>query len=177
MTANPTLPTTLAVGTDYTSTHDSLIVGVQAHQFNPPRCKAYQHTLQSLTNNTATAITLDAEIYDSNVTSTAQHDNVTNNSRLTCVYPGLYEIKTIVSFASNVTGARVVAIRKNGATITTPTDQVQLAVAGGFAQMPLSVEENLIAGDYIEVWATQVSGGALNTVADGSWLSFRQVCP
>lgn len=125
---------------------------------NTPRCSAYHSTTQSIPNNTQTALNLDSEDYDVG----GMHDTVTNNSRITIPtgQGGLYLIVAHVDFATNGTNARRCEIFVNGSrihrTVATPS------ASTGTAMQDVMIWP-LAAGDYVEVYAFQNSGGNLNT--------------
>ncbi len=73
-------------------------------------CRAYHNAGQSIPNSVPTALSLNSERWDTD----GIHDNVTNNSRLTCKTAGYYSIMAAVDFTSNNTGNRVLYIRLNG---------------------------------------------------------------
>jgi hypothetical protein len=117
---------------------------------------------QSLTNNTATKITFNTasstpttDSYDPQ----AWFDNA--NDRITIGQAGFYTISANVGFATNATGRRLVQIYVNGS----DRGGVQVAALSG-ATTILSASTNvyLAVNDYVEVFALQQSGGALNTV-------------
>jgi hypothetical protein len=139
----------------------------------PPQCSAYATAAQTLTTSVATAINLDAETFDVVQSGDSpSHDNVTNNTRLVCRTAGKYEMVGQVRFnGSSSAGIRVVALRLNGATDLVTA---QVTPVGGGSSTDAStppIVYALAAGDYIEVRATQTSGGNLNTVG-GAGLTF-----
>src|SRR5215475_9738149 len=83
-----------------------------------PAVRVYHNTTQSITNGTDTTVNFNSERYDQAAGSAStMHDTVTNNSRLTAVYAGVYKITGQLGFASNATGIRQCHIRLNGTTI------------------------------------------------------------
>jgi hypothetical protein len=120
-------------------------------------------TTQSLTNNTATKLTFDTASSSPTTDSydpKAWFDNA--NDRITIGQAGFYTISANVGFATNATGRRIVQIFVNGA----DRGSVQIAALSGNTTI-LSVSTNvyLAVNDYVEVFALQQSGGALNTVS------------
>jgi len=119
-------------------------------------------TTQSLTNNTATKLTFDTA---SSSPTTGSYDPQgwfdNANDRITIGQAGFYTISANVGFATNATGRRIVQIFVNGA----DRGSVQVAALSGNTTI-LSVSTNvyLAVNDYVEVFALQQSGGALNTV-------------
>ena len=118
---------------------------------------------QSLTNNATTKVTFNTasstpttDSYDPQ----AWFDNA--NDRIVIGQAGFYAISANVGFATNATGRRLVQIYVNGA----DRGGVQVG-ASATATTILSPSTNvyLAVNDYVEVFATQQSGGALNTVS------------
>lgn len=146
-----------------------------------PRCSAHQSAVQSIPNNVYTVLTFDAEVYDIVQSGDSpSHDLVTNNSRLVIRTTGKYEITGQYQAATNVTGYRAAQVRLNAAgnpaAGTLLTVNQQSPVTGASTSVPLvPVEVALTAGDYIEMFAIQNSGGALNTVpgAGVTYLRFK----
>lgn len=139
-----------------------------------PRVKAYRTTSnQSVTNNTLTAVSLNAESYD----ISAQHDNVVNPSRITVVSGtgGSYHFLAQVGFAANATGVRQVSIYKNGAAIATVFDVAASGTQDSYIQC--AVDDEASVNDYYEIYVKQTSGGALDVLkdADKTFFSARKV--
>lgn len=132
-----------------------------------PRCAAYGGTATTLTT-TATwyVIALDSEVFD---TPDAMHSTSTNNSRVYAQTAGTYDVKYMTSFVANATGYRQVDVEKNAAgtagggtalghnRLFTTHASVTARVGGSFLC-------SLAAGDYIEMFGYQTSGGSLATV-------------
>lgn len=122
------------------------------------KAKAYRVTTnQTLTTNTETKIQLNGEIYDVG----ADFDNVTN-FRFTAPVTGYYSIKGTVFYASNATGFRVCVIKKNNSGLGVA---LVPAVNGDATAVNFSNDYLLTAGDYIELFGNQTSGGDLAVVA------------
>jgi hypothetical protein len=120
--------------------------------------QAGRSAVQTLTSGVATFVNWDTEAYDTD----AYHDNVTTNTRITIPSGkgGLYRILASLAFAPNATGFRLIELMKNGVTrlaYASYTPQAGLDCAG-----PVEKTVSLAATDYIEVRATQSSGGNLN---------------
>jgi hypothetical protein len=109
----------------------------------------------SLLNNTVTAISFDTERFNS-----GEWDSAVNPSRITALVDGIYSISGSVSFASNATGQRKLAIRQNGAT-DIASEQSQ-ATSSLPTNVTVSTVNKLLAGDYVELTALQTSGGSLD---------------
>ena len=119
---------------------------------------------QSIATATDTALAFDTERFDTDT----MHDTATNNSRLTATTAGKYRISANVSFASNATGYRAVWLRKNGNSANPLARVVSPPVNGAITELCVSILENLVAADYVEVMVYQNSGGALNCEAAGA---------
>lgn len=111
---------------------------------------------QSLTNATFTKIQLTNKLED----LTASFDNVTNY-RYVIPTSGRFKISGSVAFAANATGSRIASYRVNGGSDIYLNVTIA-APATGESLLPISSETvSLKAGDYIEFFAYQQSGGAL----------------
>jgi hypothetical protein len=137
------------------------------NSFYAPAVRVFHSVNQSLTSSVATALAFNSERFDQagNAANT-QHDNVTNNSRLTCRYAGVYQISGTVSFSTNAVGARVLQLRMVGVTVA--SEEVA-AVNGGPTDLSISTLYAMAVNDYVELFATQTSGGALNVLTVGNY--------
>lgn len=124
------------------------------------RVVAFHSTTQSIADATMTAVSLDSEDVDVG----GLHSTSSNTSRLTIPTGagGFYLVFGQVSFAVNVTGVRTARITKNGATDLALTQFN--AVSDGIRPtvIPVTWSGTLAAADYVEMFAQQTSGGALN---------------
>jgi hypothetical protein len=138
-----------------------------------PAVHVYHNATQSITNSVETALSFNSERYDqaSNAADT-MHDTVTNNTRLTCRYAGVYHVTGTCEFAANATGMRFGVFRVNGTAGTYlgldrlpghATVQVQLNVATDIA---------LAVNDYVEFVVFQTSGAGLNVSASGASVQY-----
>jgi hypothetical protein len=113
----------------------------------------------SVANNTSTAVPFTAENFD---TSTF-HDNTTNNTRITIPTGkgGYYQVNLASgTFDPASSGVFYFQIKKNGTDIMeTPSAKL---FTGAYAGQGYSYIFSLAAGDYIQLYANQSSGGALN---------------
>lgn len=145
-----------------------------------PHAFAYQATGVSIPTGTATEtlMTFDAESWDNDV----MHDNVTNPSRVIAKTAGLYAVNFQVVFPANATGVRYVILRKNaagasggGTAIAFARDQSASGTGASYVSKSLDVQ--LSANDYLEVFDIQTSGGALTSVTgiNGTYLQMRRV--
>jgi hypothetical protein len=100
------------------------------------------------------------------------HDPVTNPTRITIPYAGLWRITQRMQWATSTAGARAMVLVKNGTNVqgAAPQQSTTDNSSGNFGQ---SVVEFCVAGDYFETWTRQTSGGAL-TMTYGS-LTFEYI--
>ncbi len=92
------------------------------------------------------------------------HDNVVNNTRLTCKTAGIYIITGVVNWAANVTGLRLAQIYKNGTTIIGGNQMDAVSAAGVPTKQGVTVLINLAVNDYVELFVSQGSGASLDVV-------------
>lgn len=143
----------------------------------PPRAYGYHNVALNVNNVTFTLVGLTGELYD----SSGMHSTVSNSARINAVEAGLYTLKGHIQFEANGTGARGIMFRKNAA--GSPSGGTELFLtynlpsAGNLGLVFGSVDANLNATDYVEMYAYQSSGGALNLVngATSTFLSARWV--
>lgn len=129
----------------------------------------------SIANNTITALPFDVEAYD-----TAElHSTTTDTSRI--VVPaglaGLWTYGYSVDFAPNATGVRLAYIARNGS-LTRYAFSEAPGTAGVNTSFTGTVDLNMAAGDYTEMFVYQNSGGALNVGVNAHFYgTFRSVSP
>ena len=120
---------------------------------------------QSIANATYTAITYTGETYD----TSSYHDNSSNTSRITIPagLGGYYLIAYQISWSTSGNGQRLVRVYVNGSTI--PYMNGFANPSGGYDNnFAGATILNLSAGDYIELFGYQDSGGALNCNGNNS---------
>lgn len=121
----------------------------------------YKSTTQSIPNATDTKVAFNAIVFD----DVGGWDSV--NNRYIVRTAGKYAVKTLLSYTGNAAGIRDLQIKINGATRV----RVQRLTNGpGYNTGVLGSRNfDLVAGDYIEVFTYQDSGGALNLEAGTQW--------
>lgn len=130
---------------------------------SPPRVKVYKTANQSIANAAYACLTWNAEAFDSDT----MHDNTTSNSRITFTTAGTYQLTWVSLWPANTTGNRIHTIEKNGTTTqgsgTTIIEPVGFnpvnATHNGYTVTTMA---SFSAGDYIQAFVYQSSGGALN---------------
>lgn len=127
-------------------------------------CTLYRSAaLTAFTTAVTTVIPWDAEEYD----TPGMHSTSVNPSRINILRTGKYQISGLVSFNAHATGSRIAHLRLNSA--GNPASGTQLAewlfqapaTGGHGGRAPFVIERQLTAGDYIEVFGYQNSGGNL----------------
>lgn len=127
-----------------------------------PRVRAWRNGSFSLTNNTWTVVPLNAETFNTD----NMHSNTTNNSRLTATTAGAYTVYYQCVFTNNTSGQRQVDILKGAAgnhASGVIQNNANADAIGGLLVTTLSgtFEVEMAAGEYLEMFALQNSGGAL----------------
>jgi hypothetical protein len=142
---------------------------------NPPRASANRTTTVSTTTAVWTRVDLTSELYDSG----SIHDNSTNPSRLTAPETYLYEVHAQVRWEANATGVRFVAVCKNSAgtynAANLVAQRMQTTTWSEATFQGLSVDVALNAGDYVEMFGQQQTGGALSAFGGGAGQTFMSI--
>jgi hypothetical protein len=131
-------------------------------------CSIYGSSAQSIADNTSTAITFAAELFDTD----AYHSTSVNTSRITIPVgkAGYYWIGGQVDYAPGTANKLQAQIRKNNGTVIATA---QSAAGGDFNSGILTFTvQNLAEGDYIELFARQITGGSLNVSKNNETESF-----
>jgi hypothetical protein len=126
----------------------------------------YRASSQSLTSASTTKIQFATIVFDD-----GNCYDATTNYRYTVKTPGRYLIATQLVFAGNATNIRITMIYKNGSEIFRSHSNTNILAQSTY--LPATFTANLLAGDYIEVYGYQDSGGALNV--GGSNTTFLSV--
>jgi hypothetical protein len=133
-----------------------------------PAVSVTHNASQSINTSTNTILAFNTERHDqaANAADT-MHDIVTNNSRLTCRYAGVYLIQASVEWATNVTGERIVELFLNNTTVIA-RDRRAAGAVGSIVQG--CYKQRLLAvNDFVEVRVFQTSGGALNVTVGADY--------
>ena len=133
-----------------------------------------QHnTTQSINSASLTRVQFNTQL-QSNGSIGLSYDGSTNIGRFTNTSGStkVYTISSVISFAANATGVRAITLALNGDTTATGRYAETLIPAVGSGDstvLTLSTNIVLAANDYIEVYAYQTSGGALNIGSGGGF--------
>lgn len=128
---------------------------------NPPACRVYRTTAQTIANSSNTALAFNSERYD----TAAMHDNVTNNSRITIPTTGIYHVGGGIEWSATGAYTQAVFIIKNAATFLA---QITAESGAPLSRVNLSTTDKFNAGEFVELWVVQFSGGNLNINATGN---------
>jgi hypothetical protein len=129
-----------------------------AHQ--QPAVRVFHNAAQSISNNTLTALAFNSERFDTaGGTASTQHDTATNNSRLTCLYAGKYQITGNFEW-STLPGGAEIRIRLNGT--TTIAYGTMAGSTSDWRRPSITTLYDLAVNDYVELMVLQTSGGAIN---------------
>ena len=135
------------------------------HASDHAACQVTNSANDSIANNTFEVLTWDQEDFD----DSGWHDTVTNNSRVTVDTDGKYEGYANIRFAADATGVRAIKLTVNGTDVAFGRIDIDSAVNH---VVTLKIVLDLQANDYIECWAFQNSGGALNVEHGDSRFSY-----
>ena len=116
-------------------------------------------TLSIAVSGTAQVVPFEAALPGGN-SPFALWEGVTNPSRITVNRAGWFWANCAIEFAASATGDRTIGFRKNGIASLIGGQTNKSATLA--QEMTTAVLISLIAGDYLEVWVNQTSGGALN---------------
>jgi hypothetical protein len=134
-----------------------------------PTVRVYHNATQSITTATETALAFNTERWDQagNAADT-QHDTVTNNSRLTCRYAGVYLVTAYAAFVGNATGQRYLTVRINATASQFNGIMQQPGNATYGNELQVSSLVSLAVNDYVQAIVYQDSGIGLNVSAGSS---------
>ncbi|MHB8085404.1 MAG: hypothetical protein ACYDHZ_06240 [Dehalococcoidia bacterium] len=119
--------------------------------------RVYHNADQTIANNTLAALAFNSERWDTDNI----HDNVTNNSRLTCKTAGKYLIVGNANFAANATGRRGIMIRVNGTDYIAIQQFMAVSDSGASTGASISIVYSLAVNDYVELVVKHLAGADL----------------
>lgn len=128
---------------------------------NPPACRVYRTTNQSVTTGAGQAVAFDAERYDTD----NMHSTSVNTDRITFNTAGLYLVSGNGGWALSAGGSyRRIAIRLNGATYIAIT-QYRAGEANTGNELSIATTYKFAVNDYVQLIAEQDTGASLNLAA------------
>lgn len=152
----------LNLGTATGAGNGSIKMSGSVQQSTALWARAYNSVALTVTTATWTLVTLDSERNDTDTL----HSTASNTGRLTAARDGLYLVVFNGNFASNSTGFRGVQVRLNAAGNAASGTAIAVksvaAVNGDRTGLNLVTLYQLSAGDYVESFVYQNSGGNLN---------------
>ena len=133
-------------------------------------CSITRTTTQSIANSTWVALAFDSESFDTD----GFHDNATNNSRITIPTGkgGKYLITSTIQWDASATGRRSLKIYINGVASSTYFTELS-PTASTYPFNLFTGVLTLAAGDYIQTYVNQSSGGTMNP--DGTVMFFNAI--
>lgn len=132
-----------------------------------PSCWASRSTTVNISNNTLTAVTWNSHAWD----NAGVHSTSVNPTRFTAPVDGIYWLQSWVHWDMNATGIRVNEFLINGSGNINASDG-RPALTGWSVGHGATGIVSLTAGQYVELFAYQNSGGALG-IAVNSFVYFQ----
>lgn len=163
-------PSTHPTGYIVTSTDWAIQVNNDKFFHGVPTARVVRTSVQSITNNTWTAISFSSKDWDSN------NMFATTGTKVTCKTAGKFLVCFTGVFANSSLGSlRGIAIQKNTTTAGTGHEAQMIvastAITAASGRLSLSQLVALTTGQFIRGEVLQDSGGGLNTSTGGSGVS------
>lgn len=122
--------------------------------------KAYMTTAQSVANNSTSILYMNGVFFDDNGMF-----NLSQANRLTVKEDGIYDVKALVTFATNTAGRRVLRISRNGSGASNSIRQIAVSpVSGDGTSVFANTIHKLSVGDFLICEVLQDSGASLNVL-------------
>jgi hypothetical protein len=145
--------------------HQANHVGGGSDLLSPPRVQLTRAGSGGMSNGSITAVDFTgAEVYDTDT----MHDTTTHSTRITFTHGGTYDTRAACAWAANGTGARYMSIQLNGTGQVLAGDSCDGFGSGDNPILSCSVDYAATAGDYIELYVFQNSGGTLDLLGTNS---------
>lgn len=154
---------------------DTDLAAIIAASSNKPVCRVVANATQSIPDAVITSIAFAAEDMDSH----GMHSTVTNNERVTPTVAGIYRVRGTVYLPGRVDYSNMNAtIRKNGATMLSPSDRKANLVNAQAVSLTAEVLVDMNGTtDYVEltVFQDNTANTASSTNASGTFTSVMEV--
>lgn len=137
----------------------------QADTDGRPICIAYRSTNQTIANSTITLVTWNAEVID----NAGMHSTSSNTGRFTAPIDGYYRCESNLVWASSAAGNRENYALFNGTGNNYGDSKVPNVGATAMGQPNAVPLFAMTAGQFIEVFCAQSSGGNLDLVGTASY--------
>lgn len=128
-------------------------------------CRVHSSIAITLTSGVALAIPFNATRRD----DFGLHSSSVNPTRITVAEPGWYILGGSARFAAHAAGVRSLEVVVNGATAVVDVEHQAVSDSGEPTKLACSTVYYLSKGDYVELWATQTSGGNLDITVAGHY--------
>jgi hypothetical protein len=124
----------------------------------PPMVIVRRAAVQSVANNTITAVSFDTQDVDTDACFAPTSTNITINTT------GIYLLTSSVQFGANAVGLRELGFQNNGTIINTGAGPLaaNTPAHSGASVITVTGMVSLTATDIVTLYAYQNSGGALN---------------
>jgi hypothetical protein len=133
----------------------------------PPLAVLRASAAQSVVTATFTALTFDTEDADTE----GGHSTSSDTSRYNVPRTGWWDCTGTIVWGASVTGLRIVQWYVNGVPKNQGTTQVPTVTTGGSGTtITAAARLYLVAGDYIELYGYQTSGGNLNATGYAQYM-------
>jgi hypothetical protein len=138
-------------------------------------CMLRKSADQTISTSTFTAVTFNTEVFDTD----SFHDNSTNTSRITIPAGkgGKYVVYAGLEYLANPNNSRRINVVKNGIAVG---PGIAYQFTGGFSGAPSTISftgmAEFTAGEYVEAFAWQDSGGNVDVNGDtagGCWFGVQ----
>lgn len=162
-------PATVAAGNVAPASWGNSVKAATDYLANPPTCRAFHSTTQSIASNSNTVLSFNSERFDTD----SMHDTITFNSRITIKTAGVYVVTAMGAFAAAADYTAIgIHLRVNGSVFI----GVQFigTVADATFAYPIQVTSTwkFAVNDYVEALMIQKNSAAAarNTVAASSYV-------
>lgn len=121
---------------------------------NPPACRVYNTTDQSIPSNSQTAVTFNSEFYDTD----SMHSTSLLTSRVTINMAGVYVITGHIAYTAGSDYTYTQAIIRRNGTDLLAVQKVPPSTSNQSQLLTVATTWKFTVGEYIELTTTQVNG-------------------